>query len=106
MEAIDLKDFVHRTLVDVAQGVRAANTELKQGQGGVFCLQYTGGDHSRTRKGIEFDVAVMASKGGKETSGFMVALVNLGGGARTERATENELLHRIRFEVGMDTNWG
>lgn len=107
MEQIKLKDFVQNTLVEIAEAVRGANKQLNKEAGGnsVFCLRLNRGDSSKTR-GIEFDVGVTATKEGKDTSGFMVALVNLGGGAKAERATGNEMVHRIKFEVGLDTNWG
>ena len=106
MEGIQLKDFVQRALVEVAEGVRGANRELKtSGQHNVFSLQCNVGDRNKVHRGIEFDVALTASKGGKDSSGFMVALASLGGGAKAERLTENELVHRIRFEVGLETQW-
>jgi hypothetical protein len=106
MEQIKLKDFVQNTLVEIAEGVHGANQQLRKAAGtSVFCLRLNRGDSSKT-PGIEFDVAVSASKEGKDTSGFMVALVNLGGGAKAERTTGNEMAHRIKFEVGLSTNWG
>ncbi len=103
MEQMKLKDFIQNTLVEIAEGVRGANKQITDGKGSVFCLRFTRGD-SKT-SGVEFDVAVTASKEGKDSSGFMVALVNLGAGAKAERATGNEMAHRIKFEVGLDTNW-
>lgn len=102
MEQIKLKDFVQNTLVEIAEAVRSANKQLNpKGDGGpTFCLRSNRGDNSKI-PGIGFDVAVTASKEGKDTSGFMVALVNLGGGAKAERVTGNELAHRIKFEVGL-----
>ena len=104
MEQVKLKDFIQNTLVEIAQGVSAANKQLTEGKGSVFCLRYNRGDNSKT-PGIKFDVAVTATKEGKDTSGFMVALVNMGGGAKAERSMGNEMAHRITFEVGLDTNW-
>ncbi len=106
IEGIQLKDFVQRALVKVAEAVRGANRELKpNGEYNVFSLQCNVGDRVKVHRGIEFDVALMASKGGKDSSGFIVALASLGGAAKVERSIENELVHRIKFEVGLDTHW-
>ena len=106
MDTITLQNFIQRTLVEVAQGVRGANKELagsERSADNVFQLHPTGGD--RKQHGIEFDVAITASKAATGTSGFMVILANLGGGASTEHTTENELVHRIKFEVGLTMYW-
>lgn len=109
MEGVQLREFVRHTLVEIAEGVRGANKDLKEsmpeGHSVVFCLDVSMGGHSEHHRGIEFDVAVTASKGGKEASGFMVALASLGGGARAERLTGNESFHRIKFEVSLNTLW-
>ena len=106
MEQIKLKDFIQNTLVEIAEAVRGANKQLNpEGKHGpTFCLRSNRGDNSKI-PGIEFNVAVTASKEGKDTSGFMVALVNLGGGSKAERVTGDELAHRIKFEVGVYYEW-
>ena len=62
------------------------------------------GDYSKI-PGVQFDIAVTAAKNNKNKAGFMVALVNLGGGASTETGLNNELTHRIKFEIGIDNEW-
>ena len=107
MEHIELKEFIKNTLVEIAQGIRMANSELKdpdKNQFAVFNLRRNIGDASKI-PGIQFDIAVTAAKKQKDKAGFMVALVNLGGAASTEKAINKELAHRIKFEIGVLTQW-
>ncbi|MBP7088464.1 MAG: hypothetical protein KBB01_04110 [Candidatus Omnitrophica bacterium] len=107
MEHIELKEFIKNTLVEIATGIRMANDELKnpdKDQFEVFNLRRNIGDDSKI-PGIQFDIAVTAAKDQKDKAGFMVALINLGGSAGTEKALSNELVHRIKFEVGINSTW-
>ena len=103
MENVQLKDFIETTLVNVAQGIRHANEKLvkeKYASESPFTLRPNRGDDAKI-PGVQFDVVVTATKGSKDQAGFVVALVNLGGGAKTERSIGNEMMHRIKFEVGL-----
>ncbi len=107
MEHIELKEFIKNTLVGIAQGIRMANDELKnpdKSQFEVFNLRRNMGDASKI-PGIQFDIAVTVAKNQKDKAGIMIALANLGGAASTEKALSNELVHRIKFEIGIDTEW-
>jgi hypothetical protein len=107
MEHIELRDFIKNTLVEIAQGIRMANDELKnpeKNQFEVFNLRRNKGDASKI-PGVQFDIAVTAAKNQKDKAGFMVALASLGGGASTEKALSNELVHRIKFEIGIENEW-
>jgi len=107
MEHIELKDFIKNTLVEIAQGIRMANGELKnpdKNQFEVFNLRRNIGDASKI-PGIQFDIVVTAAKNQKDKAGFMIALVNLGGAASTEKALSNEFAHRIKFEIGITSEW-
>jgi hypothetical protein len=107
MEHIELKEFIKNTLVEIAQGIKLANNELKnpgENQFEVFNLRRNIGDASKI-PGIQFDIAVTVAKKQKDKAGFMVALVNFGGAASTEKALNNELAHRIKFEVGIQSVW-
>ena len=44
---ISLKDFIQRTLVDVVQGVIAANKEMTSEVGSTFSLEVSMGGHSK-----------------------------------------------------------
>ena len=107
MEHIELKEFIKNTLVEIAQGIRMANDELKnpsENQFEVFSLRRNKGDASKI-PGIQFDVAVTAAKDQKDKAGFIITLINLGGGASTEKALSDKLVHRIKFEIGIDNEW-
>lgn len=107
MAQIELKEFIESVLVQVAQGVREANNQLKspdQNQYEVFCLRNNKGDSSKI-PGVKFDVAITAESGQKDKAAFFVALANIGGAASTEKSKGDELIHRIQFEVGVENTW-
>lgn len=107
MEQILLSDFISNALIQIAKGVRGANAELKnpeKKQFEVFNLRDNRGDSSKI-PGIKFDVAVTTASGQKDKAGFFVALVNIGGGANTEKSKEGEAIHRIQFEIGIKQEW-
>jgi len=103
MNQIELSDFIKSTLVDVAKGVKGANHKIQEEEGrnsNYFTLRSNRGDNSKI-PGIMFDIAVTASKNQKDKAGFMVALATLGAGANTEKGMGSEVVHRIKFEVGL-----
>jgi len=107
MAEVKLSKFVSDVLVEIAQGIRSANENLKdpeKNQYEVFSLRLNKGDFSKI-PGIKFDVAVTVASGQKEKAGFFVALANIGGGANMEKSRGNEMAHRIQFEVGVDNTW-
>jgi hypothetical protein len=107
MEEIQLKDFIEGALVNIAQGIRNANLKLKNEHditANIYNLRRKIGDSAKI-PGIQFDVAVTASKQDKDKAGFVIALLNIGVGANIERSTVNELVHRIKFEIGIDSHW-
>jgi hypothetical protein len=104
MEQVELKEFIKTTLIEIAKGISDANKELDGSGSPVFSLRRNKGDLAKI-PGIQFDIAVTAAKSQKDKAGFMVALVNIGGGAGTEKGISNEMVHRIKFEVGIDKEW-
>jgi len=107
MNPIKLDDFIENTLVDIAQGIRAANERMinpEKNQFAVFSLRQNIGDSSKI-PGIQFDVGVTAAEKDSEKAGFFVALASLGGGARVDQEMSNKIVHRIKFEVGIDSRW-
>jgi len=107
MEPVELSEFISNALTEIAQGIKKANDKLKdskKNQSAVFSLRRNIGDHSKI-PGIRFDIAVTAASHQKNKAGFFVALANLGGGATTEKQKENEQVHKIQFEIGIDTTW-
>jgi len=107
MKPIELSEFIRNALVQIAKGVREANEELtnpEKQEWEVFNLRHNKGDSSKI-PGVKFDVAVTAASGQTDKAGFFVALVNVGGGANTEKTREGEIVHRIQFEVGVENTW-
>ncbi len=107
MEQVELKNFIKSALIDIATGIKDANAELKNPEKEeyeVFSLRRNVGDNAKI-PGIQFDIAVTAAKNQKDKAGFMITLVNIGAGANIEKAMNNEMVHRIRFEVGIDNTW-
>ncbi len=107
MEQIQLKEFIAGSLIDIAEGIRSANEKLKdpaKQQWEPFKLRCNIGDNAKI-PGIQFDIAVTATKSQKDKAGFMVALVSIGAGAGTEKGLGNEMVHRIKFEVGIGHEW-
>lgn len=107
MEQIQLSDFISNALIQIAKGVQKANAKLKNPEKNkyeVFSLRHNIGDSSKI-PGVKFDVAVTAASGQKDKAGLFVALVNIGGGANTEKLKENEAFHRIQFEIGIENTW-
>ena len=107
MQQIELSEFIRNALVQIAKGVREANDELKdpgKHQYEVYNLRHNIGDSAKI-PGVKFDVAVTAASRQTDKAGFFVALVNIGGGADTEKSKEGERVHRIQFEVGVENTW-
>lgn len=107
MEQVALKDFIKSALIDIAAGIKGANDELKNLKSNrfeVFNLRRNIGDHAKI-PGIQFDIAVTATSNQKDKAGFMVALLNIGAGASSENGIGNEMVQRIKFEVGIAAEW-
>ena len=107
MNTVSLREFVSKTLSEIALGVKDANADLDNLSGhhySPFILRCNLGDNSKI-PGVIFDVAVVAADSAKEKAGFIVSLVNIGGGMSTEKVKGNEANHRIRFEVGLGSSW-
>ena len=104
MEQVALKDFVKNTLVDIGEAIREANQHFmkpKEQQFHVFSLRHTKGDQLNV-PGIQFDMAITAVNNHKDKLGLMVTLLPFAGSGNTETAANNELVHRIKFEIGVE----
>ncbi len=108
---MELKDFVQQTLVQIIEGVKAAQGKTGKGFEGERMTGVVNPELSRpslkgtvTRWGqtptpVEFDVALSVSeeKTVKGKGGLMVAETGLG--AEGSFAKENVAIHRIKFQV-------
>lgn len=106
MEQVELSEFIRNALVQIANGVKKANEDLKDESHDqeVYALRDNKGDNAKI-PGVKFDVAVTAATSQKDKAGFFVALMQFGGGATTEKVGEGERVHRIQFEVGVAHYW-
>jgi hypothetical protein len=103
MNDVKLSDFISDTLVEIARGIKKANTELQAPENDishVYILRSTAGPNKATL-GVKFDVALSVSGGQRDKAGFVVALASIGGGANIEKQKGHEQAHRIQFEVGV-----
>ena len=96
---MDLKDFIHQTLVNIVEGVDAANTEVDR-----FKLASHGHDEHGFGQDIEFDIPVTVSQNSKGHLGgegkilmATMAVAQLKGDL--SRSKKNEDIHRIKFKV-------
>ena len=105
MEQVRLKDFIKNTLVDIGEAVNEANQHFinpVQNIFHVFSVRHNKGDQLAV-PGILFDVAITAMKNQKDKVGLtLVTLLPFAGGANTEKAANNELVHRIKFEIEIE----
>lgn len=104
MEQLTPRDFIKNALVDIGEAIDGANQHFrnpKQSRFHVFCLRHNKGDQINV-PGIQFDVAITAMKNQKDKAGLLVTLLPLAGGANTETAANNEFVHRIKFEIGIE----
>jgi hypothetical protein len=104
MQQVRLKDFIKNTLVDIGEAVNEANQHFinpKQQIFHVFSLRHNKGDQLKV-PGIVFDVAITAMENQKDKVGLMVTLLPFAGGGNTETAANKELVHRIKFEIGIE----
>lgn len=101
---MDLKEFTKQTLVQIVDGVAAANAELNNGA----YIPYEAPQNTKRfvyQDGaniidVDFDVAITAteSEGANGGASLKVAsLLSLGG--RTENTTENQTISRIKYTL-------
>ena len=107
---IELHEFIKNTLVQIALGVKEANNQLHNEHGGQYSnapyrLHQNIGD-TQNAPGVSFDVAITASAGTKDQAGAKIAVAQvLGIGVDKEATMNDTYFHRIRFVVGLHTDW-
>jgi hypothetical protein len=103
---MDLQQFVKETLVQIARGIEDAGTEFQKSnlKSKINPMPHFTGKAVRELKTstIEFDVAVTANEqttaGG--SAGITVAGL-LGAGLKSEQASQNQSISRVKFLVDM-----
>ncbi len=109
---MDLKEFTKETLVQIVQGVEAANNELSEKHAHVtsHAMKNSAGgvlldDRYTNAIEVEFDVAVTATETGgtKGGGGIKVAQI-FHGGIETSKNTENQSISRVRYSLPLVLN--
>jgi predicted ATP-dependent Lon-type protease len=108
---MDLKQFVSETLVQISEGIEAAQHRLREaGSEAVINTNMTKTDDGHMVTGgrrqpvefVEFDVAILANEGTETKAGIGLAVASLlrldAGGKSTESAGRES---RIKFRVPM-----
>ncbi|MDD5261837.1 MAG: hypothetical protein PHD76_08310 [Methylacidiphilales bacterium] len=107
---MDLRTFVKTTLVEIAVGVKEANAEIHEKHGGKYSQapyrihKNIGG--SKDIPGISFDVAVIVGSGSTDKAGAGISVAQVFGiGGSVESTANDSYAHRIKFSVGLHTDW-
>ena len=113
---MDLQNFITQTLVQIAKGVEGASAELKDSSAIVNPRNVSGTHNAnsnvygyldenkkfyRAVQQIEFDVAVVASKGTETKGGIGIMVGSIGLGSHGKSDAENSSHSRIKFKIPM-----
>jgi hypothetical protein len=113
---MDLQNFITQTLVQIAKGVEGASLELKDSSAIVNPRNVSGTHNAnsnvygyldenkkfyRAVQQIEFDVAVVASKGTETKGGIGIMVGSIGLGSQGKSDAENSSHSRIKFKIPM-----
>jgi hypothetical protein len=109
---MELEEFIHKTLVDIRNGLRAANEEIAKLEGGelgkdkaaLFQLESHGGEKGKSY--INFDIAVTVNKETGASGGSSIRVPFLSVGGEINGAERQEYLSRIKFALISGLNTG
>ena len=102
---MNLEDFIATTLTQIIGGVRRAQTETKDANGGGVNPRPSSIPHNLPRKGmnplqtVHFDVAVTASESSSISAGGGIRVLAIELGTRANTGDEASSVTRIRFSV-------
>lgn len=108
---MDLKDFVAETLVQIAEGIEQAQTELQSKKSGAIINtnmtetdtgQLVTGGRRKAVEMVEFDVAILANEGTATKAGIglsVASFVKLDAGGESKQSSGTE--SRIKFKIPM-----
>ena len=103
-----LDDFVKQSLVDIVNGIKAAQTEVGKGIINPAGIRGTGDNTPRTRYTVygnrlvhmlAFDVAVTATDTGTVEGGGKITILAAGIGGKASSLNEEKTATRISFEI-------
>jgi hypothetical protein len=102
---MDIQEFVKESLVQIAFGIKGANKTLNEetnSDNKYFMLEASA--HAEKRRGIEFDIAVVAKEesGAQGGAKLNIPLMAIGGDVGGKSSSEN--VSRVKFNVAMEWN--
>ncbi len=115
---MDLKEFVKESIVQIAQGIEEANSELKDSPAMVNPLYMRANSEnaqaygrtmqrnegysepdSRVVEKVDFDVAVVAEAGEQGSAGAKLSIASIGFGVNGKTESSNKSESRIKFSI-------
>mgnify|MGYP001572776926 FL=1 len=100
---MELEEFISKTLVSIAKGIKSANKDMGQS---FFTIEPISYQKNRTDGCIEFDVAVTASKGTGSKVGGEIKIWPVGLGGKKETNISDQTVSRIKFSVAPEVKIG
>lgn len=100
---MDIQEFIRESLVQIAVGIKEANTTLKEKTGMKHQhFKMEASVRAEGRRGVEFDIAVVAREevGAKGGAKLGIPLISIGGDVGTKTSSEN--VSRMKFNVAVD----
>ncbi|MBI4136393.1 MAG: hypothetical protein HY481_02515 [Candidatus Vogelbacteria bacterium] len=95
---MELEEFIKKTLVGIAVGIRGANKEIGR-SGDTFKIEPVSWYEKRTDGCIEFDIAVAVSDEDKKGGGAGLKVLSIGIDGKREHSISNQVTSRIKFRV-------
>jgi hypothetical protein len=107
---MELKDYVSQTLIQIIEGVEAAQEIAKakgaiiNGQGMVFARGQNSGSYHNSFDGrvyqpIEFDVAITTMESDNAKGGFGIFVGPIGAGVQGQTGSQNSSQNNIKFSI-------
>ena len=93
---MELEEFISKTLISIANGIKSANTKMKQS---FFTIEPISWQEKRTDGCIEFDVAVTASKGTGSKIGGGIRIWSVGFNSKKDTNISDQTVSRIKFKI-------
>lgn len=95
----EMETFIKKSLLDIRNGVRSANTEIAELEGGVLGKDKAALFQFQPENTIDFDIAVTAQRSDEKGGGLKISVVSIGIGGFLKKNTSNEQISRIKFSL-------
>ena len=97
---MNLKDFIEETLIEITEGLEAANSKLNKNNDSIFAnyiLENDAGKKDNAK--ISFDIAVTSTKSGEGELKGNFQLFVVDAAINGNASIENSKVSRVKFEV-------